>query len=205
MPTREDTENWDRLHFKHGKITADHWPSLTPGTHSSGRDRKNDGQGLRGYWRRGKKFVLQILITVWPCFVLIRTSCSWRYICARVKEKAGQQGMCLFEKYVTYICDYIWASACPKLRYINFCVCHLNRLKQIEPPHNKISKSHHQCPPPLPSPPPPFTPSNVLSVHKHKLNLLLMIALLTRWGSIHSHRPTTTTGQISWREGRKNT
>lgn len=46
----------------------------------------------------------------------------------------------------------------------------------------------------------PLTPSNVLSVHKHKLNLLLMIALLTRRGSIHSRRPATTTGQISWRE-----
>ena len=48
--------------------------------------------------------------------------------------------------------------------------------------------------------PPAFTPSSVLSVHKHKLNLLLMIALLTRRGSIHSRRPATTTGQISWRE-----
>lgn len=57
----------------------------------------------------------------------------------------------------------------------------------------------------LSPPPPAFTPSDVLSVHKHKLNLLLMIALLTRRGSIHSHRPATTTGQISWREGRKNT
>lgn len=45
--------------------------------------------------------------------------------------------------------------------------------------------------------------SNMLSVHKHKLNLLLMIVLLTRRGSIHSRRPATTTGQISWRGGGK--
>lgn len=65
--------------------------------------------------------------------------------------------------------------------------------------HQNI-ESHHQRPslPCSSPPPPPFTPSNVLSVHKHKLNLLLMIALLTRRGSIHSRRPATTTGQISW-------
>ena len=63
-------------------------------------------------------------------------------------------------------------------------------------------------PPPLPlplplppSPPTPLTPAHVLSVHKHKLNLLLMIALLARRGSIHSRRPATTTGEISLGEG----
>ncbi len=92
------------------------------------------------------------------------------------------------------------------------CVCYKKKqcecspsLKLVETDsadtHQNI-ESHHQRPPlPRSSPPPPFTPSNVLSVHKHKLNLLLMIALLTRRGSIHSRRPATTTGQISWREG----
>lgn len=69
--------------------------------------------------------------------------------------------------------------------------------------HQNI-ESHHQRPSlPRSSPPSPFTPSNALSVHEHKLNLLLMIALLTRRGFIHSRRPPTTTGQISWRVGRK--
>lgn len=45
-----------------------------------------------------------------------------------------------------------------------------------------------------------LTPSAVLSAHKQKLNLLLMIALLAKRGSIRSRRPATTTGQISWRE-----
>lgn len=77
--------------------------------------------------------------------------------------------------------------------------------------HQNI-ESHHQRPPPprcrAPSPAPPSSPhppSNVLSVHQHKLNLLLMIALLTRRGSIHSRRPATATGQISWREEEEKT
>lgn len=43
-------------------------------------------------------------------------------------------------------------------------------------------------------------PTNEQSVHKHKLNLPLMIALLARRGSVHSRRHATTSGQISWGE-----
>lgn len=108
---------------------------------------------------------------------------------------------------------------CFKIRHNSFCVCVTQKKPQCEcfpslklvetdsaDTHQNI-ESHHQRPSlPRSSPPPPFTPSNVLSVHKHKLNLLLMIAILTRRGSIHSRRPATTTGQISWREGgRKST
>ena len=75
--------------------------------------------------------------------------------------------------------------------------------QNIESHRQRRSLSPRSSPPP--PPPPPCTPSNALSVHKHKLNLLLMIALLTRRGSIHSRRPATTTGQISWREGRRDT
>lgn len=50
---REGADNWGWLHFKHGEITADHWPSLAPGTQSSDQDRETDGKGLRGYWWRG--------------------------------------------------------------------------------------------------------------------------------------------------------
>lgn len=34
-----------------------------------------------------KKFVVQSLIIVWPCFVLIIMGCSWRYINVCVKER----------------------------------------------------------------------------------------------------------------------
>lgn len=82
---------------------------------------------------------------------------------------------------------------------------HWNWLRQIQPTRIKILNLTISVRLSLaPLLPPAFTPSSVLSVHKHKLNLLLMIALLTRRGSIHSRRPATTTGQISWRENKKN-
>lgn len=43
------------------------------------------------------------------------------------------------------------------------------------------------------------------AISVHKLNLLLMTALLTRRGDIHSLRPATSPSQISQRKARKDT
>ena len=106
----------------------------------------------------------------------------------------------------------VYEHVCLKIRHISIYVWkqnqnnasvshHWNWLRQIQPTRIKILNLTISVRPSLaPLLPAAFTPSSVLSVHKHKLNLLLMIALLTRRGSIHSRRPATTTGQISWRE-----
>lgn len=119
--------------------------------------------------------------------------------------------MCLLEKCVH--------------QYLNMSMCMLSLANKIHPSLSALKKQQYECFPslklvetdsanthqnieyyhqphslPRSSPPSPFTQSNALSVHKHKLNLLLMIALLTRRGSIHSRKPATTIGQISRRE-----
>lgn len=84
------------------------------------------------------------------------------------------------------------------------CVCvslHINWLRQIQLTRIKIlnlsiSVLHRRVPPH-----PPLLTAAVPSAHKHKLNLPLMIALLTRRASICSRRPAAAPRQISWRDG----